>query len=183
MRRITIILAAIAASACTRNAILELELELPEAAGPVRFALVEVRSGESFDGAWSPESAQSFALTTCQRASPPPTCPDRTLDPSCSQVISVVTGGGAIEAPLAVRIRFCRDPRCAATEDAAATERRFVIERAFYLGRYTQARACIDVVPVTPALDPIRIDRCDVRCRDGVAGMYCRLDGTHFCEE
>ncbi len=184
---LALVLSAIAAlaSGCTRDAVLELELDLPAqpSGGAMRYAVVQVQSDGSFDGTWAdvPLSGQPLAAS-CTRPEPTIPCDDRMLDPTCSEVISVVAGQDAIAQPLSVRVRFCSDPTCSAPEDATAPERRVVIERAFYLGHYTQARVCIDDVPAMTDTDPQIIPRCEVRCREGSSMLQCRLDGTHFCE-
>ncbi len=171
------------ASGCTRNAILELELELPPSpAGTRLFAVVDAQSDLGFDDPWPAGPLEGVPLgVACTRADPAPPCDDRVLDPTCSMVVSVVGDAGDVPRPLRVKIRFCEDAGCEAEADLAAPEHRVEIERAFYLGRYTQARACVDEVPAATS-PPELIERCDVRCRDGAAAMHCRLDGTHFCE-
>lgn len=178
--RTLLALAALAASSCARNAILELELELPASPEPL-YVVVDARSDRDFDAPWGDAALEAIPLpASCARAEPPPACGERTLDPTCSLVVSIV-GGGADEArPLRVRVRFCTDPACAL--DPQPPEHRVELERAFYLGRYTQARVCIDAVPTSSAPETERIERCEVRCRDGSAAQHCRLDGTHFCE-
>lgn len=168
-------------SGCTRNAILELELELPASpAGARLFAVVDARSDLGFDEPWPSGALAGAPLgVACTRADPAPPCDDRVLDPACSMVVSIVGDAGDVPRPLRVRVRFCEDEGCEA--DADPPEHRVEIERAFYLGRYTQARVCIDEVPAATSA-PELIERCDVRCRDGSASMHCRLDGTHFCE-
>lgn len=183
MRLAAACLLVLVSSGCTRNAIFELELVLPAqpASGPPLFAVVSARTDVGFDQNWGEEPLEGIRLPT----SCPPIeelgCDDRALDPTCSAVVSVV-GDGEDVGELRLRVRFCIDSTCSAPEDANAPEHRVAVERAFYVGRYTQARVCIDDVPTTsnPPAEPI--DRCEVRCRDGAAAQHCRLDGTHFCE-
>lgn len=176
-RRLALLLALVA-SGCARNAIFELELELPaQPSGPALFAVVEA-SRDGF-GTTEPDPIAIPLAAACARPDPAPACEDRTLDPSCSAVVSVVAGG-AFTDPLAIRVRFCEDPGCAASADASAPTHLVEVERAFYEGHHTQARVCIDTVPSAPVTETVA--RCDVRCRDGSATMQCRLDGTHFCE-
>ncbi len=178
-------LTAVLSSGCTRNAIFELELELPaNPPGPQLYAVVEARSDLGFEEVW-PEGGglEGIALSaSCERGDDPPPCADRQLDPSCSAVVSIVGDSDDLERPLRVRVRFCADPACTGPTDAGAPEHDVEIERAFYLGRYTQARVCIDEAPSVTSPTAEVIERCDVRCREGTAAMYCRLDGTHFCE-
>ena len=166
-------------SGCARNAIFELELSLPaQPAGAPLYAVVQARVDGGFEASWD-DIATSPGLPLCPRPSEG-TCEDRVLDPACASIVSIVADESELERPLYVRVRFCEDPACAASSDASAPEHRVEVERAFYRGRYTQARVCLDEVPPEPALD--LIERCDVRCREGSATSHCRLDGTHFCE-
>ncbi len=183
-RRLALLALIALAPGCTRNAILELELDLPpQPSGSALYAVVQVRSQGSFDEPWDDVPLEGLPLgTSCTRPDPPIPCHDRMLDPACSEVISIVAGEDAITEPLSVRVRFCSDPTCSAPEDAGAAEQRVEIERAFYVGHYTQARVCIDEVPAVTDPEPEVIDRCDVRCREGTSMLQCRLDGTHFCE-
>ena len=171
-------LLALALLGCGRNAIFELELELPEApAGAPLYAVVVA----GLEGDEPGPALDGIPLQPgCGRAEPPPPCALRTLDPACSEVVSVVSDTAPVDRPLAIRIRFCDDPGC--VDDAAPPEHRVRVERAFYEGRYTQGRVCVDAVPAEAAPEPERIERCEVRCREGTAAMSCRLDGTHFCE-
>jgi len=171
---------------CARNAVFELELELPaRPAGGPGFAFVQIRDDAGFDADWSaiggPPAIPLADL--CGRPTPAPACQDRALDPSCSAVVSVVGGDSDLARPLRIRIRFCGDPACAAPADAAAPEVDVEVERAFYTGAYTQGRVCVDELPTGPPGPPERIERCDVRCRQGDAVSQCRADGTHFCED
>lgn len=177
-------LALVLAGGCTRNAIFELELALPPTpAGEQRYAVVEARSDLGFDQDWPDGPRVGVPLvTTCAPVDPALPCDERALDPECTAVVSIVGDGDDLVRPLFVRVRFCADPSCAAPRDESAPEHRIEVERAFYVGRYTQARVCIDDVPLVTSPIPDRIERCEVRCRDGDATMHCRLDGTHFCE-
>lgn len=184
MRERLLIALAIVASGCARNAILELELELPpNPAGAQVYAVVQARGDLGFDEIWSDAPLEGIPLSrACTRTDPAPPCADRMLDPQCSAVISLIGDGDDLARPLHVRVRFCEDPTCSAPADATAPEHRVDIERGFYLGRYTQARVCVDEAPTVTNAVPEVIERCEVRCREGTAAMYCRLDGTHFCE-
>lgn len=182
MTRAIVLMSVLALSGCTRNAILELELELPEQpAGAPLFAVVSARTDVDFDGPWDGTSSVPVALpASCTRADEL-ACGDRTIDPACRAVVSLV-GDGADTGPLYVRVRFCVDPACAADEDASAAEHRVELERAFYVGRYTQARVCFESVPTTSNPPPELVGRCEVRCREGSGTYQCRADGSHFCE-
>ncbi len=181
------ILAALLAIGCARNGIFELELELPPQPAGVAplYAVLQVANDRSFAADWSTiERLDGIALTpTCARPLVAPDCAVRALTPDCSRVVSVVGDSEDAPEPLRVRLRFCEDPSCTAARDATAPEARVEFERALYPGHYTQGRACVDSVPTTPAPEPVVVDRCDVRCRDGQAVTYCRADGTHFCED
>lgn len=184
MRTLAIAALLVLTSGCTRNAIFELELALPPTPpGEQRYAVVEARSDLGFEQDWPDGSLEGLRLvTTCAPVDPALPCDERALDPECSAVVSIVGDGDDLTRPLFVRVRFCADPWCAAPGDEIAPEHRIEIERAFYTGRYTQARVCIEEVPAVTSAIPERIERCEVRCREGSAAMHCRLDGTHFCE-
>ncbi|MEC7523531.1 MAG: hypothetical protein VYE22_26860 [Myxococcota bacterium] len=167
------LLAALALSGCARNAIFELELDLPaQPAGPALYAVVQARPVGGAD--WDTLDALP-GVPLCARASEGP-CDDRVLDPACAAVLSVVADESELDVPLEVRVRYCEDPSCAT--DPAAPEHLIDVERPFYRGRYTQARVCLD--DVAPGRETL--ERCEVRCREGTVSSYCRLDGTHFCE-
>lgn len=172
---------------CARNAVFELEMELPQQPAGVAplFAVLQVADDRSFAADWSSvERLDGIALTpTCARPLVPPDCPVRDLTPDCSRVVSVVGDAENAPRPLRVRLRFCEDASCTAARDATAPEARVEFERALYVGHFTQGRVCVDTVPTTPSPEPTIVDRCDVRCRDGEAATYCRADGTHFCED
>ena len=150
-------------SGCTRNAIFELELELPEQPpGAPLYAVISARTDLGFDHHWDGVASVAVQLPEeCMRA-PQLACEDRMIDPECRAVISVV-GDGEESGELLVRVRFCADPSCAASGDVSAPEHRVRVERAFYLGRYTQARSCIEKLPTTSNPAPHEIERCEVR--------------------
>lgn len=174
-------------SGCARNAIFELEVDLPPQPTGVAplFAVIQVSNELAFDASWSAlERLEGIPLpATCARPLTPPACDVRALAPDCSEVVSVVGEGDGLDRPLRVRVRFCEDAACTAARDATAPEVRVEFERALYPARYTQGRVCVDSVPATPAPEPLVVDRCEVRCREGDAAMHCRADGTHFCED
>ncbi|MBX3269732.1 MAG: hypothetical protein KF729_05705 [Sandaracinaceae bacterium] len=184
-RRLALALA-LATCGCARNAVFELELDLPPQPVSVvpLFVVIQVANDRGFDEDWAPlERLDGVALrATCARPLRPPACEVRELAPDCSMVVSVLGDEDDFARPLRVRARFCEDDACTSARDALAPEARVELERVFYRGRYTQARVCVDTVPISPAPEPTRIERCDVRCRDGDAVMHCRADGTHFCE-
>lgn len=183
MRLAAACLLVLVSNGCTRNAIFELELTLPVQPGdsPPLFAVVSARTDVGFDQRWGEEPLEGIPLPQSCPAVEALECGDRPLDSACSETISVV-GDGEDLGELRMRVRFCIDPTCSAPEDANAPEHRVAVERAFYVGRYTQARVCIDDVPATSDPPAEQIERCEVRCRDGAAAEHCRLDGTHFCE-
>jgi hypothetical protein len=184
MRIARAVLFSLALCACARNAILELEIDLPPQpdGAPSLTAVVQASTRADFGEDWSAlpiETGVSLA-SSCTRADPPLPCNERMLDPECSAIASIVSNSE--DSPLYVRVRFCEDESCAAANDESAVEQRIEIEHPFYVGRYTQARSCIEEVPLATDPDPLVIERCQVRCRDGNAAQHCRLDGTHFCE-
>ena len=172
-------------SGCARNAVFELELDLPPepaSAGPL-FAVLQVRTDADFGADWTavPQLEGIPLRPTCARPVVPPPCDSRELAADCSTVVSIVGEGDDLERPLFARVRFCGDPSCSAEGEGAA-QTRIEVERALYRGRFTQGRVCIDELPTSPSPEPVRIERCDVRCRDGEAISHCRADGTHFCD-
>jgi hypothetical protein len=178
--------AALVAPACAAesNAYLELEVRFPgNDTGTTRHAVVGVVSGDvSFDEDWRsteplPSTTLSETKTTTLRAS--------------------VEGRAEIEAdPVRVKVRFCRDPSCAAVGDDNAPEVRFQIERAFYLGERTSATIGVDCIPyvlgetdgqigncATKNRSLVTVAKCAVAgCREGVTTNYC-AGGKHFCEK
>ncbi|MGE0784142.1 MAG: hypothetical protein AB7S26_00540 [Sandaracinaceae bacterium] len=182
-RLLLAVLASVLAMGCARNAIFELELDLPPG-GAARFVRVTASESLSFSDDWSdvPELVELGPLPpSCARPDPSPVCEERAeIDADCGAIISVVSGSSS-QGILRLRARFCASQGCTSPADASAPEARITVERAFYQGRYTDARVCFDE---TPAADvDVTIARCDVRCREGTAAMWCRADGTHFCED
>ncbi len=177
------LLAAPALGGCARNAVLELELDLPRNFGPDvpgRYAVVRVVSGAvPFDQDWQGDDAlPAFPLSTIQGS---------------VQHVSL-DGSSEVEgAPVRVKVRFCADPGCAALGDDAAPEVRLQIDRAFYAGKrtsYTWSIACIPNVAgqtdtpacATPQRAETDVTKCEVAgCRTGVTRSYCVGD-QHFCE-
>lgn len=179
-----LLLCALAAPpACAQNAVLELELELPQspAAATTRYAVVRVVTGDvPFDEEWQGE----------------PQLPPFALDPGAKTVQRVsLDGSSDVEAAkVRVKVRFCRDPNCAAIGDDVAPEVRLQLARAFYAGKRTSYAWSIPCVPnvagqtdaptcATAQRAELDVAKCDVAgCRSGVARSYCVGD-KHFCEE
>jgi hypothetical protein len=163
MRRALLAIALLSLSACARNAILEITIELPEA---ITLGETELRmlSGDAADFE-SPRWADAQVAR---------------LGTEPSMRVDVVAEGEAIEAPLAIRLRLCEDDRCPAT----APEVRVGIERAFYAGAHTWIAIEVPLAPV-PGEPPIFVGRCDVGgCLEGETRSFCRLEPPmrHYCE-
>jgi len=169
---------------CARNAVFELELDLPAQPAGVTplYAVVQVRNDADFSADWSTVVPLEGIPLNPSCPSSAVTCGDRELS-GCSAVVSVVGDGADFTRRLRVRVRFCASPSCEGSDDATPPQAHIEVERALYQGRYTQGRVCIDSVPPTPTPEASVVGRCDVRCRDGEAVMHCRADGSHFCED
>lgn len=143
---------------CARNAILELDVELP--AGVSHAELAALSAPPPFDApAWDAASVERL---------------DEVGDRAR---VELVAEGSAIEAPLGVVVRLCASDPC---EDAPA-EVRVRAERAFYVGARTWLDLAIPAVPASPAT--VEVARCEVGgCLPGDTLDFCRDDGTHYCE-
>ncbi len=176
-------LAMLSTAGCTANAVLEVELSLPEAEPCGRFAVVQVRSGSpSFRDAWSSvATVEAFELGDVPGAAR----------------FSVVAEEAHEEQPLRMKVRFCATEACdapAAGEcdaDTAAPEAWVQIERAFYLGAFTRVRLTVDggLRPGERTGDgstgDLVVTRCEVEgCAGGETATWCYGEGLgpHFCE-
>lgn len=166
---------ALAVVGCAENAILEIELDLPAANADTRFAVVQGRSGEvDFGDTWAGGGVIEGLELTRERV-----------------LVGIeADDGDEIDAPLALRIRYCIDPVCGDARDGEAQEIQVTIERAFYQGEYTLLRA--DALPLPVVMDctagcapaPVMIEKCRIEgCRAGTTTNWCNSDGLHFCEE
>jgi hypothetical protein len=151
--------------------ILELDLGLPArppAPSVTAFAFIQARTAPAapFGIEWDGDDPDGTALAST---------PERLA-------VSVVAEPDHVEVPVHVRVRYCRDPRCARFEDTGATEVQLTIERAFYSGERTFLM--LDLPPAVPVeLHEIAITKCRIRgCVGGTTTTFCRSDGTHFCE-
>lgn len=178
-RCILALVALLALAGCAENAILELTVELPDAATAgapgATFALVQVAVGRSDDPRSlfrvGSTSDASFALSSA---------------PSTERM-SVVAGGADLTEPLTVRVVYCRERGCLPRDEDRVAY--FEIERAFYQGRYTQVDLLV-LTALSTLADPAtvtRIERCDVEgCREGNPTTWCEVtlpDAPHFCEQ
>ncbi|MBI2394670.1 MAG: hypothetical protein HYV09_34195 [Deltaproteobacteria bacterium] len=167
---------------CARNAFLELDLDLPKnESGVDRHAVVRIVSGaRDFAEDWqSGDPVPGAKLSTTQR----------TL-----HRLSIEADGDSETTPVRVKVRFCKDPNCAALGDDIAPEVRLHIERAFYIGQrtsYAWMTKCIPNVvgqtdsPTCDVADKAQTvaAKCDIGgCRSGSTRSYC-TGGKHFCEE
>lgn len=155
---------------CAETGVLELQLMLPpKPAGDTEplFALVQVRrsAAHPFEVDWVGQD-----LTAVELGSTP-----------ILQQTSVIGRDPALD--LHIKVRFCRAPSCDALVDASAPEVWLALEHPFYVGRRTAWATCIDAVPSARPLQPLTIDRCEIRgCTAGSSSTYCSSDGQHFCE-
>lgn len=153
--RSTWVVLALLASACAENAVLELQVQLPAApSGGPWYAQTQVRraAGNGFDAVWM----GSDPRTTELGPTPQWDC------------VSVQSGDETID--LNVRVRFCHEDDCLGFGDDTAPERRFTIERPFYIGRRTYWSTTILSVPQCTADTDCAVGR----CIDGQCG--CALD-------
>lgn len=186
---------ALSVSGCVQNAVLEIEVELPErpvgegaacvlpadcdvAAGlacvegscaPRAFVQIQPRDAADnpFEDDWVGGDLETVELLAGERI----------ID-----MVSVVTTN--VDADVNVKVRFCTTRTCSALEDAMAPERRFQLQHPFYVGERTLWVADIPDVPASFDSVPTVIDRCDIRGCVGGGDLtdYCRLDGRHVCE-
>ena len=152
---------AVVLGGCARNAVLELEIELPPEEGLALAELYVLSDYTDFsDAAWT--EAQLEPLTELGDVAR----------------VDIVAEGASIERALGLRIRLCTAEPC----PAGAPEQLVRIDRAFYVGERTWLRIPL---PATPVRDPelLIFDRCEVGgCLDGDTLSYCRLDESHYCE-
>ena len=171
MTRAVTLALCLCAVGCGEGGILEIDLGLPALSPPpstARFAFIQARTAPEgpFASVWEGDDPDGTALESAPIRLP----------------VSVVAESDQVEAPLHVRIRYCVDPRCAVFEDTSATEAQLTIERAFYSGERTFL--VFDAPPASPVTThELAIEKCDIRgCVGGTTSMFCRSDGTHFCE-
>lgn len=164
---------------CTRNAFLELQIDLPknDYAGD-RYAVVQVVAGEvSFDQEW----AGGDAIPPVKLGASPQ-----------SMRVSVEGDADTEQKPLRVKLKFCKSPQCTELADDVAPQLRLQLDRAFYIGErtsYTWSVACVpnvkgqtDPPPVCEAQKQLTVPKCKVAgCRSGITSEYC-AGGKHFCE-
>ena len=154
-------LAALTLLGCaTRNARLDLAIELPTSSEFEYVELVARADPTSFDEpAW--DGAPAERLTELG-------------DTARVQILAEQ----AIEAPLGLRLRFCRAEPCA----IVSPELRVRFERAFYVAEVTSYTLEVSEVP-TGVTGPLPVGACAVAgCLEEGDADYCRLDGSHYCE-
>lgn len=156
-----------ALSGCARNAVLEVELDLPP--GPTdRFAVVQFETADGFDSTW-----------LAQYPGTPLGSGRQTVE------YSLIT-----ESPnerLRVKVNFCTTPDCTGLDDTfdRAPAVWYELERSFYIGERTRWVVTIDTLPIDPPSAPMSVGRCQIQgCIEatGTTTTFCRLDGTHYCE-
>lgn len=147
---------------CTRNARLELAVELPASERLAAAELLVLSDPPDFEGA---------AWATARR---------EPLDEvGDTALVHILAEGDAIERPLGLRVRLCPTDACAGDSPEVAVR----VERAFYRGALTWLTVAIAEVPDGRAA-PLDVERCAVGgCLHGdEVEDFCRLDGTHYCE-
>ena len=155
---------------CARNAVLEIDFDLPPA--PVgRYAVVQFENQDAeFTAAWLRTGAYPGTPLGAERQ---------------SVTYSVISE--TMDARVRVKVNFCTTPDCTAIDDAPDRVPAvwFEIERAFYVGRHTRWHVTIPTAPIDPPDEAIEIERCTIAgCVQAPESTesYCRFDGTHFCE-
>ncbi len=175
MRRLPVLALALFASACARNAVLEVELTVPgQLVGPARFAVVQFETGEQpFGGDWR----SSSDYPGVELASEPQTL-----------AYSVISEDP--ETVVLVKVSFCTTEDCSAIDDAPDRVPAvwFRLERAFYIGQRTRWERTIDAIPAeAPMDDPgdvVEVGKCEIEgcITAGAETQFCRLSGEHYCE-
>ena len=172
LRSVSFALLSLVASACARNAVLEMEIGVPpQPAGPLRFAVVQVETdAQPFEGDWV--SSNDYAGAPLQ-ATP--------------QVVRYSVVSEDPDTVVQVKVSFCTTEDCSALEDAADRTPGlwYRLERSLYIGQRTRWSPVIDAVPADPPVEPIEVDKCAIEgCirADGSETSFCRLSGEHFCE-
>jgi len=164
------VLAALVLGGCAQNAILELQVQLPEAppddgVGPW-YAQIQLRraADHPFDIEWMGGDLEGVELGDTPRW----------------DCVSVQSADPSMD--LHVRVRFCRSPDCLnLPHDATPRERWYRLEHPFYIGRRTYWHTTIDSVPVCE-----RDEDCGGVgvCNDSVCGceVDSECDGEMVCE-
>lgn len=178
---------ALALSGCARNAMLELDVVVPEQAivDDRRYAYIEVSSGVSdFDETpFSIQGAVSVDLPEGGRTVP----------------FAVLTGDETTE--VRVLVRYCHDATCGDPDldvrpflDGLVPGYRYAFERAFYIGAVTSYTLDVAALGATPESTTVsNVCRCEIAgCATTLpGGSYCRGTSdvcdtdpmnTHFCE-
>lgn len=163
-------LALVVLSACARNAILEVEIDLPP--GPMdRYAVVQFETGTTpFDTVWA--RTDEYPGTRLS---------------AMAQRVSFSVVSESPDTQVRVKVSFCTTPDCSGIDDAPDRVPAvwYEIERSLYIGARTQWRARIATVPTDPPSGPIAVGRCEVAgCIEApeTVSYFCRLDGRHYCE-
>ena len=155
---------------CARNAVLELEIDLPP--GPTsRYAVVQFENQDSeFTASWGRTGSWAGTPLTASRQ---------------TVRYSVVTE--AVQNRVRIKVNFCTTADCSAIDDAPdrVPALWYELERAFYRGRETHWLLTVMAPPIDPPAAAIEVTRCEIAgCISAPpsTGNYCRFDGTHFCE-
>ena len=160
----------VVASGCAQNAILELEIDLPQRPSdtPI-FAFVQARRGDThpFESDWGGDDLPAVELLPDQRH---------------TTTMSLIADEDGFDAHL--KVRFCGSPKCTDIADGRAPARWYRIEHPFYVGERTFWQVSIAAVPTTPDGALEEVDRCAIRgCIEGTLSSYCDAAGRHFCAQ
>lgn len=157
-------------SACARNAILEVEVELP-AGPPGRFAVVQFETNSTdFDTVW----ARTDDYAGAELGSSP-------------QAVAFSVISERPDTVVRVKVSFCTTADCSGIDDAPdrVPALWYELERSLYVGERTAWRVVIATLPIDPPSEPILVDACEIAgCIEApdTVTRFCRLDGRHYCE-
>lgn len=161
---------ALAFAGCARNAVLEIDVDLPPGATD-RYAVVQFETGDvAFDSVWRRPDEYAGTALTAER-----------------QTVSYSVISESADTHVRMKVSFCTTPDCSGIEDSIDRVPAvwFDLPRSLYIGQRTRWTAVIDTLPIDPPTMPIAVDRCDIEgCIDatGSTTTFCRLDGRHYCE-
>jgi hypothetical protein len=163
-------LAVLLAFGCARNAVLEVDVDLPP--GPAgRYAVVQFENQDAeFSSSWGRTDAWPGAALTAERQ---------------TVVYSVVTE--SFDAHVRIKVNFCTTADCSALDDAPDRVPAvwYELDHPFYRGRHTRWHVSIPTAPIDPPDEPITVERCAIAgciSAPDSTQSFCRFDGTHFCE-
>jgi len=172
VRRTLVLLAGLIAAfgslGCARNSALEVELTLPAQpeTGPQLYAVFVFMTGD-FD-------FESVAID--------PAYPGTSLVATPQQVRYSLLSERP-DGHVRMVVFFCESTTCRDEDPATIPQAWFDFERGTYIGQRTRWSGSIAAVPTAPPTVATCIDRCEVEgCIEG-QGTFCRVDGSHYCQE